>query len=305
MKKTVFFLLLTMIAFSCSEDELSIESVSGDRFSFTSMEEFHDMYIMLTEFESKEELQYWAKTKNHSTLLNSTDNTVEFYSNALKTILNKDSEFELGEKIVWFNKGHLYAIPKRDEARLNDLKENPELYEEIGEIKLQFIAPSGLKTADLDLNENYVIGLKQFTQKYKSLYCQAKVEQVASRIYLHYLVDESFIIAEGYGGTPDYWRSSLFLRVQFKTGSMTTAYARRDISVNVSGTAYLMGTTLQTNYSINKNYNCRPGDVELLVASFDYGMNYIPYWKVSMSGSIYQKVVEDLPSNAWTNYIFF
>src|ERR1035437_4735644 len=94
--KKIMFLLVGFIVFSCSKEEKKVENnIPNDRLSFQNMQEFNDNYQILAKMDSKENLTVWAQAKNHSTLLYSTDTLISEYSDALKTILNRDSEFEL------------------------------------------------------------------------------------------------------------------------------------------------------------------------------------------------------------------
>ena len=48
-----------------------------------SFEEFNELYFELSNMETREELENWAQTNNHSTLLGTKDSDLEQYSDIL------------------------------------------------------------------------------------------------------------------------------------------------------------------------------------------------------------------------------
>ncbi|MCE5346380.1 MAG: hypothetical protein LLG13_08855 [Bacteroidales bacterium] len=140
--KKLFLLLMGFIilsCLSCTKDKDLVSLVNGnksDRLVFKNFEEFNDTYLLLqTKFHTMDELSLWAYSKKHSTLLYSLDSTIVDYSEVLKTILNRDSEFELSDSIVLFNNGTLYAYSKNESNKIT-LKDNPEKYRNIGIVSL-------------------------------------------------------------------------------------------------------------------------------------------------------------------------
>ncbi len=103
---------------SCSKEkdndpviEKANSKMMSDRLNFSNFSEMLGLYTELAK-KDPNELLLWAKTKNHSTLLESQDTTIMNYSNALKTILNKDYEFQVGDTIIRFINGEFLAYPK-------------------------------------------------------------------------------------------------------------------------------------------------------------------------------------------------
>lgn len=108
MKKILLF-LFGMVILGCSKEVkntfLPPSLIANDRLVFENFDEFYKTYLTLAKNYSGDELVYQAQCKNHSTLLNSSDTTLNVYSTVFRTILNKNSEFEHGnlgsEKLVW------------------------------------------------------------------------------------------------------------------------------------------------------------------------------------------------------------
>lgn len=263
------------------------------------MEEFNDTYLLLAKMDSREELVYWAQSKGHNTLLFSTDTLIEAYSDALKTIFNEDSEYELGDKIIWLNKGILYEFPKKNENEIKALKSNLNKSYIVGKVSINNSRSSALKSTVLPINNIDARHQKEFTQYYYQP-CGGSLSQISGlRKYVHEIYDISYV----YGPTA---YSYLHLRIKlefYKTSrprSWKPAGEQREIDINVSGTAYMYPGGSGGSFSKVESYDCS-GDIDLLIDSMYGGYPYTPYWVVSMSGQIYQHVKGDLSTNAWYN----
>ncbi len=138
MKKLLLLLFVfVLILFSCSKEkdddgiiQMNESNSLSDRLEFSSFREMLNLYAELAK-KDPNELIIWAKTKKHSTLLESPDTTIMNYSNALKTILNKDFEFQVGDSIIKFYYGEFLAFPKY-ESQSTDLSK----MKKIGSVEL-------------------------------------------------------------------------------------------------------------------------------------------------------------------------
>lgn len=306
MKKQFLFFLVGLVIMSCSKELSTNTKNQIDRLAFKNVEEYSETYNTLSKMSSTEELLYWAQSKNHSTLLNSSVTEVELYSDALKTLLNKDSEFELGSSIIWFHEGKLYSFSKNDEDKISSLKKTPDKLNCIGTIRVSAVGQNdGLKSINLNLNALDGRNQKTFFQQYYQP-CGGTLQAVnGDRKYVHEIYDESTAIS-----TPPYgaiYTSYLHLRIKLEyKGSKywKPAGEQRTITLNVTGTAQWVPTTILQQISLtgsNYSYTCS-GNKDFVIASVQgYGAVTNPYWIVSLSGSIYQKVNGDITSNGWTN----
>jgi hypothetical protein len=298
MKQTFLFFILGILILSCSKEKAP-ETIQNDRLQFRNMQEFNDTYVMLSKMSSKEELQSWADAKKHSNLLNSDDSSIEQYSDVLKTILNKDSEYELDNSIIWFNNGQLYAFSKSDEPKLKSLKSNTSNLHKVGSVNLSGIDNVNLKSINLGLGRLDARNQKQFTQQYYQP-CGGTLKALSgNRKYVHEIYDESYAYDPG----PVIY-SYLHLRIKLEwkgSGGWKAAGEQREIRVNVSGTANMYPSGVGGAFNIpNYFYDCS-GNLDFVIMSVTGAYPYTPSWTVSMSGSIYQKVKGDVAANAWTN----
>lgn len=155
MKNKLLLLFLAFYAFSCTKEsdhsnDIAVSAkLQNDRLSFKSMNEFNETYLMLAKEQSIADLQYWAQMRSHSTLLYSNDSTIQDYSSILKTILNKDSEMEIGDSIIWFKDGKLYAFSKYDKIIKTDIQNAPEKFKLFGKVIIENIKKSQLKNTDI------------------------------------------------------------------------------------------------------------------------------------------------------------
>lgn len=297
MRKTIFF-LIGLIALSCTKEEQNslvndkIDIVS-DRLSFKDMQEFNETYSSLAYIDTKEELLYWANSKNHSTLLDSSDSLIVNYSDALKTLLNKDSEFELGDSIIRLSNGNLYASPKdvysKDKQREGNI---------IGKITLQNINESNTRAVNIGLNGINARNQKEFNQKYYQPCGGASRTLSGLRKYIHEIYSERI----SYGGPVV--RTRLFLRIKLEykgSSGWKPASEQRDISYNISGTAYLYPSGAGNPFNLTNNLDCFSGNKDVLISDIIGSYPYEPTWTVSMTGTIYQHIKGDISSNAWSN----
>lgn len=297
MKKIVFFLIGFAI-FSCSKEKEEINN-QNDRLLFENMQEFNDKYLILSKINSKEELNFWAQSKNHSNLLYSSDSLIENYSDALKTILNKDAEFELNDTIIWFNNGNLYAFSKNDEPNLISLKKHPEKCKKIGSVNLNTIGESKLKSTNIGLGKLDARNQFQFTQQYYQPCGGTRRALSGTRKYVHEIYDESY----AYNPGPVIY-SYLHLRIKLEykgSKGWKAAGEQREISVNVSGSANLYPSGAGGNFKIPyTSYDCS-GNKDFVIMSVVGSYPWTPSWTVSMTGTIFQHVKGDNSSNAWSN----
>ncbi|GEM_PF-4694663 len=314
MKKIPFLFFVFFVVFSCSKEESNPLKKKNDRLSFKNSQDFNNTYLLLAKKSSINELNFWAQSKNHSTLLYSTDSTIENYSDVLKTILNKDYEYEQGDSIIYFHDSNLYAFSKKEEANLEVLKKCLKVSERIGKITIIKYSVSKnsdgrLKTIELGANSLDARNQHEFTQEYYQP-CGGTLKKYGSgnlRKYVHEIFSET----KQYGSRFD---SYLNLRVKLaykSNGSWRPAGEQRYINVNVTGTAYCnvqIGIyPPPPNFHdgdiapINITEDCYSGDRTINISYCSDFFGETPHWDVSLTGSIYQKVKGDYNSNAWTN----
>jgi hypothetical protein len=303
----VFFVAMLLVALSCDKENVALNSAPTDRLVFRDMADFDQTYIMLLEKSTTEQLAQWATEKNHTTLLDTEDPSLENYSGMLKTILNKDYEFQVGDNIIWFNEGTLYSFSKDQEPQLSELKRQPEKCTKYGTVTSTAIgaanSPNGRPgTAPIQWNGLNAQNQRQFTQQtYQP--CGGTLGNAAgNRKYVHEVYDETYSVAPG----PVYY-SHLVLRIKLEwkgSGSWKPAGEQRRTTVSVSGWAQMIGSGLpQYFYNINVSNDCYSGAWYIPIVNAQHGPFYSepPFWQLNMDGVINHNVKGDVSSNAWAN----
>lgn len=313
MKKylNIFSLIIIVFIFiSCSKEvnnNLPPQQIPtpNDRLVFQSFKEYYNTYIMLCKFHTEDELRIWAQSKNHSTLLDSQDSIINNYSGSLRTILNKDSEFEIGDSIVLFNKGDLYAYSKKESNKIS-LLDNPEKFKKIGAIRSSLVGGKEAKSVDIGANGNSYI-----PDQFDLIYYQPCGEALqgpfalgsAQRQFVSQLYDET-TFSPFFDGPFIYSTLFLFIKLEEKTNSIPwrTCNNQREVSFHVSGSAtYKAGgsSLIFTIPTITGVYSCSSviasGPLSFFLAGADgsnmYG--YVPSWTISVYGFISQHVLGD------------
>jgi len=243
MKKSFFYyLFFCVIALSCSkEDSIQVVPLSNDgRLIFENSEDFHKTFLELSKMSSIDELYLWAQSKNHNSLLYSEDSSLEKYPDALRVILNRDFECEVGDSIIWFKDGNFYAFPKHSQ-NLNELKRNFTTEFIIWSINSKVVSdselsgdnslkslPSGFK---LRMNSISAPHQHEFNQQwYQPCGATQREKNVGKRKYVHEIVDVTFASYPG----PVY-TSYLYLKVklEWKGTRWRPASEKRNISISV------------------------------------------------------------------------
>lgn len=310
MKLSSLLLAMTiLVTFSCNQDEINVHPSKTDRLSFEGMEEFRETYLSLAQISSIEELEQWANNRNHSTLLHSEDRSLINYSDAFKTILNKDFEYQIGQNIIWFHDGILYSFSQDQIPNLNVLKKDPANCAKFGEVRSMVIenshATQDVRTATTDLPFDGLDARnqKEFSQRYYQPCGSTRRSLEGKRKYVHEIYDETFL---SYPGPVRF--SFLYLRIKLeyknRKGRWKPAGEQRETRIQVSGNVHIPGTPVTSNFSINTSRDCYSGNWATLILDPNHGPDYLlgsPRWVVSMRGSIYHRVKGDNASNAWTN----
>jgi hypothetical protein len=298
----LFAMLLTLL--SCS-DEHTVSTTPTDRLSFASFEDFNRAYEQLAGMGSSEELEQWASTRSHSTLLHTSDPSIENYSEALKTLLNKDYEFQIGDKVIWFNKGKLYAFSPDQTEELDELKKTPEKCEEYGSITAIPLSTkrdqaNGRTSANVGFGGLDARNQKEFDQRFHQRCGGINLPTEGRRKYVHEIFDETI-----YNGSLAYSKLFLRIKLEYRSGfSWKLAGEQRQTIVYATGTAQVVGSGLPAiTYNKFDSRDCYTGNWTIFLASANHGPTYetSPYWAVSMTGWINHSVKGDLIANLWNN----
>jgi hypothetical protein len=316
MKKILLFLFgMVILGLGCTKeikDPLRPSPIVNDRLVFQNFDEFYKTYLTLAKNSSEDELAYWAQCKDHSTLLNSSDTTLYEYSTVFRAILNKNSEFELGNDIIWFNNGNFYTLPK-GESNVEAFKCNPDTSMKVGLINIKPVIERNDKGAII-WNNNTLDSRNQleFWQSSYQSCGEALIIGGGWRKYVHEVYGESFIILSGVGY---HIYSSLWLKIKLEwkgnRGGWKVAGEQRNIKLtDLHGTAwwgwpqtYVADLDIEYADSCFTNYGSFRGEKLVWLTGLG-GEEYegqADYWDLTLTGTIYQHVIGDDMSQAWWN----
>ncbi|MFV7235813.1 hypothetical protein [Flavobacterium sp. ZB4R12] len=275
--KKLLVLLVAVVFASCSQDQVestnpvavtSLSVLDGKLLSFKDDKSFIKEYSALSELKSTKEIQGWILKKGHSSLFNTSDaseemqdsvisNTRIIYSNALKAIVNADSKFKIGEKVLWLNERNFYVLTENDfdkkSPELTILKNNLEVYGKL----LNYSDSKKNKSSSIASrstlpNENrsktYVVGLPNSKRYVLDLFNETIVVNdniASSKMYLRYTLQ---------------YNSCSFWRCTWKTDTSTPW--------TVNG-----GPNTLTSTVIGSNDGYGPWTLSYLDSSVKYGQN--------------------------------
>ncbi len=271
--------------------------IPNDRLVFQSPTDFYNTYSALSKFQTEDELRYWAQSKTHTTLLDSLDSIICNYSGTLRTILNKDSEFELGDSIVIFINGDLYGYSKQ-EANIS-IQKNPEKFKKAGSVVVSIVQSQNSKN---DVAPGGVDATWQ-NQFYIHSYQPCGGTLQTGLNSLRKFVSELYY--EQISFFPNPWRANLWLRIKLEerpSSGWRQCYNYRDISYDVAGTAVLYYGGVPdytTNYEVTGNFLCSTstsvsGPINVFLAyKYEPSYNVGSFWRVYGSGFIYQHILGD------------
>jgi hypothetical protein len=317
MKKVLFLLVIYLLGCTKEVNKTSpptITPISNDRLVFQDFDELYKTYLTLARNYSGDGLIYWAQCKNHSTLLDSPDTTLNIYSAVFRTILNKDSEFELGNEIIWFNMGNFYTLPESQE-NIDSFKCNPDTIRKIGLVKINYLVERNDKGVIIWNNDPPdARNQHEFWQTYKTPCGQSRTYVAGNRKYVHEVYGESLIGYNGWCGCYHIY-SSLWLRIKLEwkgSGSWKVASEQRNIKLtDLHGTAwwgwpktYVADLDIDDEVDSCFSNNGSLGGEKLVWLTGLDGELYegqSDNWDLTLYGTIYQHVIGDFQSHAWWN----
>jgi hypothetical protein len=309
MKTTTLFVLAFFVAFSCTDESITIKNnEKNDLIVFKDASDYWKTYDELSKANSTAYCESWASIRNHSTLLNSTDPGLQNFPDATRTIFNEDYEYQIGDEIIWLNKGNLYSFNKEQAPNRSKLKLDPSQCKKVGAITSIKIGgtnvENGRTSASIPLQGLDARNQKEFNQvTYQP--CGSTSRALAGiRKYVHEVFDHSAPVDPRVPNSGT--RSTLYLRIklEYKGSSWRPAGEQRQTTVNVNCTYVVTnsGAFPQTS-TISTSNNCYSGDWTIRIGESVYGPILLgpPSWDLTMTGSIEHNVKGDAAANKWTN----
>lgn len=299
MKKLVFlFICITVI--SCKKEMpllRSDEVVKQDRLVFKDFKEYHETTLMLSKMASIADLQLWAQERGHSTLLFDKDSLLTGLPPAIRTVLNKDSEFQLGDSIVWYHSGSgRYYTYEKNASYIEELKSKPDKFRSSG-----FISLDKSSKGIIILNSNHA----EFQHEFYRYAYQPCGETLSTGTGLRKWVVALEDFSQFYDS---YWYSDLcmIIKLESKISRWKECSEQRNISYNLNGVIYY----IDSNEGVNEiplahtegEYNCTLGtayanNLFIWEASWTHYQSalqpIVPYWSVDLYGSVTQQILGD------------
>lgn len=315
MKKCValFALMLSVVSCNISDVEnenpiaLNESQLKTERVFFKDWEDFGKEYSKVSKLSNEE---IFGENYFESSIQN--DESRENLSPALNKFLNENSEFQVGNEIMWFKDGDFYSFNIKDEKELNSLKINYKDIPVSERIVVSKVSNSKLNNGNklssrIDINPNGGIDARYQYQFRRQAYydCGSTINQGKPTRDQKYVNE---LYAERVPAGPNYL-CSLYLRVKLEWnpsgGKWRAAGEKRTIIVGISGWAELLlpsGAVSGKNFNIQKSFYCSQDQSILLHGEATNGVAPVK-WTTNITGSIYQKINEDWEQNAWTNYV--
>ncbi|MFL5349108.1 MAG: hypothetical protein ACJ8AT_30275 [Hyalangium sp.] len=313
-------------------EDVSKVSIKNGRLVFENDEAFHETIAHLDKMDERE-LEAWeARLKiesyqerfktlgrnNEAGELSAADEEFFKFPVSYRTVINVNGEVQVGDSILWYDNGNIYSVPSNDEALLQRIKENPSLATPKGKYSIARLSEGVLGDSEVKSGQRVGIDMLGGLDARHQYEFYQYGDTGSKRKYVHELFSYTQVTwyPDGYS-----YNSNLYLRIKLEwrgRSSWKPAGETRNIKYSLDSSAVLCNMHvppvtsqsqcgfLYTNSYITGDF-VRSSDLDVLMgtaSSYQYtntgGGN--PYWSVEVSGSIYQHVQGDWPSNAWSNY---
>ncbi len=305
-----FLAMVSLLAISCEEDRIAknnIELQSGEpmvingRMTFQSKSQFLNTIRHINEL-SQAEQKNWISRYDFKPLVNlidtasSSEFSMKRLPNSYQMVLNQAAEVEIGDTILWYTPdGTILHFPKHNQQSLFNAKRG----DTNGVKKSSFVVRP---QADLYDSEGRVL-VQELDARYQFEF-QPNYDD-PKRKFVH----ELYVFWDS-----NNYYSELYLRIKMERWGKINAFKRgwkpcadhRDISWSFTYNAYLVwgtrnGAVPTTYYGSKYDSYYGTSDQNIYI-----GSDYLTYsevdksWSVEISGTIFQHVPNDSPSNAYT-----
>ena len=269
--------------------------------------------------------------RDESIVLSEVDQEFERFPSNYLTLLNRDGEVQIGEDVVWYDRGVRHFVPADDDALLRAIKLDPSKSERTGSYSLSKLSVAAEAEAGESLPEGgATTGLRPLTlfnvlggldaHNQQTFNYLGKSDSV--RKYVHELVvftDGAQPFNDPFFGPGYRYHSTLYLRMKLEwlgRRGWNPAGEERTISYALTTNSQITNIhvppiviTSNSSPVIQQSWSgseTRRSSLDLLIDEVDAlqftGTNGgDPLFSVTVNGSISQHITGDLPENAWTN----
>ncbi|WP_075344685.1 hypothetical protein [Tenacibaculum agarivorans] len=302
-KKTLFAIAFVSL-FSCEQgnvDEIIEQEVNTttsetqkNLFSFKNWDDFNTAFINFSELDTEE-----LKTVSFYN-----DERSSEFSDAFNAILNEDYQFEVANKIIWLHNGAFYEL---DDSTIQNPNANISTLKKVGSITTDIVP---IENEYLERGTVAINNQKEFRkQRYVEGCGSGKVQGPSPRAFKY--VNEAYAETARIGNQNYH---SLYLRIKLEYNHRRRSWRlsgeSREISVNATNSSYIRTASAPIaglNYTIIKNISFNSGCsshknllLSRLIAPFQI---HSIQWAVKLNGTVTQKMLGDVETNRWTNYI--
>ncbi len=297
----VLFVVLTLIALSCTDDELvstrseSEIKVEGSRLSFPSTKSYFET-ILKVRYMTPDQFSEFTKKYQFASLHSLDDDVspetehLKRLSPAYQVILNKNGEVLIGDTIVWYApEGTKHLIPNRDEEELSKIRKGlipgkiTEKYSQTLVATKEVDAPEGRIFWS---NPGNQVAYLPLTYQYEFLSNGKKFK------YVH----ELWNAIDG-----NWYRLDLVVKLEWRGASQwKTALEARFVNLSINGYAiFTPGTNLNPSITININQT-QVNTLWISIKDIQRSGSGTPTWEIELAGFIAQTLTTN-PNTAWNN----
>lgn len=299
MNRVIYLLAVIALLMSCSKGEYENPDVVGleNLNSFASLDDF----LKASNDIESDDLKEFCSTNIPNSYILAENNYMsdDLYESMDKSELayfNPDGYVLINDSIYFLSNNSVYKVGLDQQDKIEKIRNNKLNADPIIIYSLTFITPDILKSTSIGSGGLDARHQKEFNQKY---YYAKKVEGL--RKYVHEIYCQT---TRRYLG-PGVWlaNSKVYLRVKLEykgSGGWKSAGEDREIKVHVGYTCHLGNTAIDISDYLNEDIS-KSNDKTFKLVDFSGPVYTDVNWMVTMSGTIYQKVIGDIPSNGWTN----
>lgn len=319
-------ILFTVLLYpSCKKGEQNQKAPSKERQVFKDVQELFNTLDLIEKMNNTELLQ-WEKEHQHNSfrtyasswddkhIITKNEESLLALPTSYQVLLNQEGELQVGDTVVWYNRGKKYYVGADDESKLKNIKLDPTLAKRTGEYTVSALAKYGAPQP-----ETVNLGLTGLNATYQREFNQICPPAGGCRKWVHEIVG----VVDNWANFNDpgcgsissfYVRLLLRIKMEWKNCSRSNwqpAGEARTVSYNLSKNIRLRGvyppcSTLEANIPFtgtqSSNAFTTTSNVDVVLGA--YAGNSRPstiYWEVNLSGTIYQHVNCDDPNNAWNH----
>ena len=325
MNKLTIFLSLSLLLFACADDNevlltepnstTTIKSIDG-RLVISDTDQFYQIFRALSNY-TNEQLETWSENLAYKPLNKALsdfsqvdgatnpalEDLLEFnFPQAYLYLLNEQGLMQVGDEIIFFQKGQQHYVDHHNVRDIREIKTNPDLIKKSFDVQVSSYSP------DISINnERTDLGLIDLDARWQrefDIQSHMGVPISGRRKYVHEIITFTSInisVVE------------LQVKLEFKGSRWREAGEKRNITFALNtdtrmlrastGSHYCARTTKNINFSLTNYTGVYRNQIGLFMDE-PLGCQQIQYdsfWRIEVTGSIRHAISGDDPANEWLN----